>query len=166
MGNDVDGLRILGIDPGSRITGYGVITQSKKNLYYVACGIIKASPKLPFPERIMVMHNGICEVIEKHRPVCAAVEDVFFAKNPKSALKLGQARGAIIAAVMREKLTVAEYTPKRIKQTVVGYGQAGKEQVQHMVKVLLKLSASPSEDAADALAAAICYANHMTIDTL
>ena len=153
-------IRILGVDPGSRATGYGVIDKDGDQLDFVACGVIRTSPKLGLPDRLKEIHDGISEVIVKHGPTRAAVEDIFMAVNPQSALKLGHARGVIILAAMQHGLSVSEYSPRLIKQAVVGYGQAPKEQVQQMVRVLLRLSSPPSHDAADALAVAICYANH------
>ena len=155
--------RILGIDPGSRITGYGVVDADRGRLQFVACGVIKTTPRLPFPYRLNQIFTGINEVIQVHGPTAAAVEDVFLATNPGSALKLGQARGAAVVAAMQNNLEVNDYSAKQIKQAVAGYGQAGKEQIQHMVQVLLGLNASPSSDAADALAVAICHANQFRI---
>jgi crossover junction endodeoxyribonuclease RuvC len=151
--------RILGIDPGSRITGYGVIEVLRGQLRFVSCGVIKTTPRYPFAHRLNEIFDGINEVIQLHGPEIAAVEDVFLANNPRSALKLGQARGAAIVAAMQNGLTVRDYSAKMIKRAVVGYGQAEKIQVQHMVRILLGLSAAPSADAADALAVAICHAN-------
>ncbi len=151
--------RIIGIDPGSRITGYGVILSYRKQLEFVTCGIIRTSPDIGFGHRLNQIFDGINEVVQVHQPTVAAVEDVFLASNPRSALKLGQARGAAVVAVMQNGLRVYDYTPKLVKQGVAGYGQASKEQVQYMVRVLLGLNGSPSADAADALAVAICHAN-------
>jgi crossover junction endodeoxyribonuclease RuvC len=151
--------RILGIDPGSRITGYGVIEVTRGQLRFVSCGVIKTTPRYPFAHRLNEIFDGINEVIQLHGPEVAAVEDIFLATNPRSALKLGQARGAAIVAAMQNGLTVRDYGAKMIKRAVVGYGQAEKIQVQHMVRILLGLSAAPSADAADALAVAICHAN-------
>lgn len=153
--------RILGIDPGSRLTGYGVIDNIGGQPSFVACGVIKTTHSFPFSSRINEIYDGINEVIQVHGPEVAAVEDLFMAKNPRSALKLGQARGAAIVAAMQNGLSVTDYSPRVVKQSVVGYGQAEKEQVQHMVRVLLGLSASPSSDAADALAVALCHANRI-----
>ncbi len=155
--------RIIGIDPGSRITGYGVIDADRGQLYFVACGVVKTTPKYPFSNRLNEIFEGINEVVQVHGPVVAAIEDVFLATNPRSALKLGHARGAAVVAVMQNGLAVFDYSPRAVKQAVVGYGQAEKEQVQHMVRVLLGLSGSPSADAADALAVAICHANQFQI---
>jgi crossover junction endodeoxyribonuclease RuvC len=154
-------LRILGIDPGSRITGYGVLDVLGDEARFVACGVIRTDSKQRFPIRLKEIYDGIDDVILAHKPQMAAIEDIFFAKNPQSALKLGQARGAIITAVMNHEVPLGEYTAKQVKQAVAGYGQAAKVQVQHMVRILLGLSASPSEDAADALAIALCHANHL-----
>ncbi len=155
--------RIIGIDPGSRITGYGVIDADRGQLRFVACGIVKTTTGYPFPHRLNEIFDGINEVIQVHGPVIAAIEDVFLATNPRSALKLGHARGAAVVAAMQNGLSVFDYSPRAVKQAVAGYGQAGKEQVQHMVRVLLALSGAPSADAADALAVAICHANQFQI---
>ncbi len=154
-------LRILGIDPGSRITGYGVVEVLGVDVKFVACGVVKTDTRQAFPARLKEIYDGIDEVIATHKPHMAAVEDIFFAKNPKSVIKLGQTRGAIIIAVMNHHLALREYTAKQVKQAVAGYGQAAKVQVQHMVRVLLGLNASPSEDAADALAISLCLVNHL-----
>jgi crossover junction endodeoxyribonuclease RuvC len=151
--------RILGIDPGSRITGYGVIEVTRGQLRFVSCGVIKTTLRYPFAHRLNEIFDGINEVVQLHGPEVAAVEDIFLANNPRSALKLGQARGAAIVAAMQNGLAVRDYSAKMIKRAVVGYGQAEKIQVQHMVRILLGLSAAPSADAADALAVAICHAN-------
>lgn len=154
--------RILGVDPGSRITGYGVVEVDRGRLAFVACGVVKTTVKYPLAYRLNEIFEGINEVIQVHDPVVAAVEDVFLAENPRSALKLGQARGAAVVAAMQNGLAVHDYSPRAIKQAVSGYGQADKGQMQHMVRILLGLSGSPSTDAADALAVAICHANQQT----
>ena len=154
-------MKILGIDPGSRAAGYGVIEVTKDRLSFVCCGVIRVDPKQSFPERLLEIHQGISEVIENHQPARVAIEEVFMAKNPSSALKLGHARGVLVLAAMQRKLPLGEYTPRQIKQAVAGYGNADKAQIQHMVKVILSLAKSPSHDAADALAVAICHANHL-----
>lgn len=151
--------RIIGIDPGSRVTGYGVIDTDRGRLYFVACGVVKTTPDYPFANRLNEIFEGLNQVIQVHEPAVAAIEEVFLATNPRSALKLGHARGAAVVAAMQNGLAVHDYSPRAIKQAVVGYGQAEKEQVQHMVQVLLELSGRPSSDAADALAVAICHAN-------
>ena len=155
-----EAVRILGIDPGSRATGYGVIDCQGQALTFVTCGVIRTSEKKPFPERLEEIYEGIVEVIGAYKPQLAGIEDIFTAINPRSALKLGHARGVLILAARQHGLLLEEYSPTVVKQAVAGYGQAPKEQVQQMVRVLLKLAASPSQDAADALAVAICRANH------
>jgi len=154
-----DTYRILGVDPGSRATGYGVIEKEGGHLLFVTCGVIRTANGQSFPERLQTIHDGLSAVIKEQAPVVAAVEDMFVAVNARSALKLGHARGVAILAAMRHGLSVHDYTPRMIKQAVVGYGNAEKVQVQQMVRVLLRLSAAPSVDAADALAVAICHAN-------
>ncbi|NOZ10761.1 MAG: crossover junction endodeoxyribonuclease RuvC [Gammaproteobacteria bacterium] len=149
-------MRVLGIDPGSRLTGFGVVDTSAGNLAYVASGVVKA-PAGELPNRLKVIYAGVYEVIETHRPDLLAVERVFVARNAQSALILGHARGAAICAGVNLGLPVSEYTALQIKQAVVGKGHAAKEQVQHMVQILLKLTGLPQEDAADALACAICH---------
>ncbi len=154
-------MRILGIDPGSRVTGYGIVVKQGPELGFVTCGTIRTAGERDFSRRLLVIFEGLCQVIEQHRPDVAAVEDLFLARNPRSALKLGQARGAAVVAALQRRLAVHDYTPRMVKQAVAGYGQADKEQVQRMVEMLLGLSGSPSSDAADALAVAICHANHV-----
>lgn len=151
-------IRILGIDPGLRITGFGLIDKEGLKLHYVASGCIK-TPDAELPERLKVILSGLSEVIAQHQPQQVAVEKVFVNVNPQSTLLLGQARGAAICAAVLADLTVAEYTALQVKQAVVGNGHADKEQVQEMVQRLLKLSGMPGPDAADALACAICHAH-------
>lgn len=151
-------MRILGIDPGLRITGYGVIDKNAGALTYVASGCIK-SPDGELPDRLKNILESIQEVIRLYAPVEVAVEKVFVNVNPQSTLLLGQARGAAICGVVLHHLPVSEYTALQVKQAVVGNGHAEKEQVQEMVKRLLKLPGKPSADAADALACAICHAH-------
>jgi crossover junction endodeoxyribonuclease RuvC len=153
-------MRILGIDPGSRVTGYGVIAAQGQEIGFVACGTIRTGEETDFSRRLLTIFEDLGEVIRMHQPAVAAVEDMFVDRNPRSALKLGHARGAAVVAALHNKLQVFDYPARTVKQTVAGYGQAGKEQVQHMVRVLLQLDATPSRDAADALAVAICHAHH------
>ncbi|MDD3619949.1 MAG: crossover junction endodeoxyribonuclease RuvC [Desulfobulbaceae bacterium] len=155
--------RILGIDPGSRTTGYGIIDKQGSNLGFVACGTIRTGGSGNIPERLLAIFEGLEKIISLHGPDVAAVEEVFMARNPRSALTLGHARGAAVLAVMRSGLRVHDYSPRLVKQAVAGYGRADKAQVQHMVTALLDLSAAPSSDAADALAVAICHANRMIV---
>lgn len=151
-------IRILGIDPGLRITGFGVLDKQGQQLSYVASGCIK-TPDGELPQRLKAILDSLGEVITQHRPQQAAVEKVFVNINPQSTLLLGQARGAAICAAVLANLPVAEYTALQVKQAVVGNGHAKKEQVQEMVQRLLNLSGIPGPDAADALACAICHAN-------
>ena len=151
-------MKILGLDPGLRITGYGVIDQVGQRLEYQASGVVRTEVG-ELPGRLAILFNGVCEMVEQFHPDMAAVEKVFVNVNPQSTLLLGQARGALIAALTHMGLPVFEYTALQVKQAVVGNGHADKVQVQHMVKRLLNLPAEPSADAADALACAICHAH-------
>lgn len=153
-------MRILGIDPGSRVTGYGVVVANGRELGFVACGTIRTAAEADFSRRLLIIFQDLCEVIGTHGPEVAAVEDMFVDRNPRSALKLGQARGAAVVAALHNSLPVYDYPARVVKQSVAGYGQAEKAQVQHMVRALLGLDANPSKDAADALAVAICHAHH------
>jgi crossover junction endodeoxyribonuclease RuvC len=150
---------ILGIDPGLRTTGFGVIEKQGSKLRYIASGTIKTGSDGELPPRLKVILNGIGEVVRTYRPDCAAIEKVFVNVNPQSTLLLGQARGAAITALVGSDLSVAEYTALQVKQAVVGTGKAAKEQVQDMVSRLLLLPGLPGSDAADALGVAICHAN-------
>ena len=151
-------LTILGIDPGLRITGFGIIRKIGSKLAYVTSGCVKA-PEKDLPGRLKTILEGLREVIQEHRPQQVAVEKVFVNVNPQSTLLLGQARGTAICAAVLEDLPVAEYTALQVKQAVVGNGHANKEQVQEMVRRLLRLPGNPGADAADALACAICHAH-------
>lgn len=152
-------IRILGIDPGLRITGFGVIEKLGSRLAYITSGCVKTDEKGELPQRLKTILDGLREVIETHLPQQVAVEKVFVNVNPQSTLLLGQARGAAICAAVTAALPVAEYTALQVKQSVVGNGHAAKEQVQHMVRRLLALPGEPGADAADALACAICHAH-------
>lgn len=147
----------MGIDPGSRITGYGVIDLDGPRSRYVASGCIQTDSSRPLPERLKIIFEGVAGVIREHQPVEVAVEQVFMHRNPDSALKLGQARGAALCAVVMAGLPVSEYAPRSIKQAVVGSGAADKTQVQRMVGWLLNRAEPLPADAADALAVAICH---------
>ena len=149
---------ILGIDPGSRRTGFGVIQQNGSKAGYISSGVIRI-PDTALPERLKVIFDGIGEIIARYHPEEMAIENVFMAKSAGSALKLGQARGAAIVAAVNCHLPVFEYEARKAKQSVVGTGAATKVQVQHMVKTLLNLPGEPQEDAADALAIALCHAH-------
>jgi len=152
-------LRILGIDPGLRMTGFGVIEQQGGTLRYIASGCVRTGDKDDLPARLKTLLEGIREVVAIYVPQQAAIEKVFVNVNPQSTLLLGQARGAAISALVLAGLPVAEYTALQIKQAVVGHGKAAKEQVGHMVQRLLALEGAPGKDAADALACAICHAH-------
>jgi crossover junction endodeoxyribonuclease RuvC len=151
--------RILGIDPGLRVTGFGVIESAGRKLRYITCGCIRSNDKDALPDRLKVILRDLMSIIERERPTEVAVEKVFVNVNPQSTLLLGQARGAAIAAAVLADLPVAEYTALQVKQAVVGHGKAAKEQVQEMVRRLLDLPGTPSPDAADALACAIAHAH-------
>jgi crossover junction endodeoxyribonuclease RuvC len=151
-------MRILGIDPGLRLTGFGVIDVDGPRLSYVASGVVR-TPDADLPQRLHVIFESIREVVATHRPTSAAIEKVFVNVNPQSTLLLGQARGAAICALMTGGIAVSEYTALQTKQATVGYGKANKTQVQEMVRRLLRLSGIPGADAADALACAICHAH-------
>jgi len=151
-------VRILGIDPGLRVTGFGIIDKTGATLGYVASGCIK-SPEGELPERLKAILLGLRELIAAHAPAQVAIEKVFVNVNPESTLALGQARGTAICAAVDAGLPVAEYTALQVKQAVVGKGHAKKDQVQEMVKRLLRLPAAPGPDASDALACAICHAH-------
>ena len=149
---------ILGIDPGSQKTGFGIISHLGSRSEYVTSGIIRL-PREELPARLKIIFDSVTELVETYTPQELAIEEVFMARDAKAAIKLGQARGAAITACVNRDMPVYEYSAKSIKQAVVGSGNADKQQVQHMVKTLLKLPATPAEDAADALAAALCHAH-------
>jgi len=158
-------LRILGIDPGLRITGFGIIERSASRLGYVTSGCVR-SGEGDLALRLAAILEGLREVIAEHAPAEVAIEKVFVNANPQSTLLLGQARGTAICAAVLAGLPVAEYTALQVKQAVVGHGHARKEQVQHMVRRLLALPGEPSPDAADALACAICHAHGARLGAL
>ncbi len=153
-------MRILGIDPGSHITGYGVVDGEKGRLVHICDGSIVAGSKNPLTLRLAAIFNLIHKVIGEFKPDAVVIEEIFYAKNARSAIMLGHARGVAMLCGAQHGLPIFEYSPMKIKQSVVGYGNATKEQVQKMVKALLKMSAIPKADASDALAAAICHINH------
>jgi crossover junction endodeoxyribonuclease RuvC len=157
-------MRILGIDPGLRITGFGVIEFSNQRLKYIASGVISTdSATQSTPERLGILFNGVSEVIKSYQPDYAAVEQVFLNINPKSTLSLGQARGALISAIVCQRIEVVEFSALEVKKNVVGHGRAAKSQVQEMIKRLLSLKVAPGTDASDALAVAICGAHQMSM---
>ena len=150
---------VLGVDPGSVVTGYGLVEKMAQGFRCVDAGVISASRSRPFQERIHGIYRSMVEIMSRHRPREMAVEDVFFAKNPKSALKMGHARGAVLIAAVECGVRIHEYAATEIKQSVVGYGKASKEQVRSMVGVILRLDFEPRLDTSDALAAAVCHLN-------
>ncbi len=159
-------MKLLGLDPGLRKTGWGIIHVENNHLSYIADGKVTSNPNLTLGERLAELHEGIKQVIDLYKPDEAAIEETFVNKNPESTLKLGQARGAVILAPALAGLMVYEYAPNKIKKAVVGSGHAAKEQVGMMVKMLLPGAKPSSEDAADALAVAICHAHNRKTNIL
>ncbi len=153
-------MRVLGLDPGLRLTGWGVIEVDGNRLAAVADGVVPSDEALTLAERLAQLHRGIADVVRAHRPAEAAVEETFVNRNPASTLKLGQARGAVLLAPALAGLPVAEYAPSLIKKALVGGGRAGKGQVAAMVRLLLPGCGAETPDAADALAVAVCHAHH------
>ena len=156
-------MRILGIDPGTRITGYGIIDVEGNRLRHVDNGIIKTRSSDPLPLRLKIIYDGLSTILKEFSPQAVAVEQVFLAKNPRAALTLGHARGTAVLSAVNLGLEVHEYSALQVKSAVVGYGHAAKQQVQQMVKALINLPEVAQEDAADALAVAICHANSRTM---
>jgi crossover junction endodeoxyribonuclease RuvC len=152
---------VIGIDPGSRATGWGIVRPEGRGLVLVGCGVIRPPAGLDLAGRMMTLSERLGSIIEEHRPQEAAIEDVFVSNNPRSALKLGQARGAALAAVASRRIAVAAYSPASVKRAVTGSGRADKRQVARMVQSILGLDRSPAQDAADALAVAICHARSL-----
>lgn len=151
--------RVLGIDCGSTATGYGVIETDGPSCRAIASGVIRPTARVSFPERLKQISDRLSKLIQTYSPDVVAVEGIFYSVNPKSALLLGQVRGVALLEAAKAGLPVQEYSPLEIKSSVVGYGRAEKSQMQHMVKVLLALNAAPPQDAADALAVALCHAH-------
>ena len=156
-------MRILGIDPGTRITGYGIIDVEGNRLRHVDNGIIKTRSSDPLPLRLKTIYDGLSTILKEFSPQAVAVEQVFLSKNPRAALTLGHARGTAVLSAVNLGLEVHEYSALQVKSAVVGYGHAAKQQVQQMVKALINLPEVAQEDAADALAVAICHANSRTM---
>jgi len=154
-------MRVLGIDPGLAITGYGVVAGDEQHLVPLASGVIRTPPHLAAADRLVLLHRRLAEIVEAHHPDEAAVEELFFATNARTAMAVSQARGVILLGLAQAHLVVAEYTPLQVKQATTGYGQADKGQMQEMVRILLGLEDVPRpDDAADALAVAICHLSH------
>ena len=156
-------MKIFGIDPGSDRTGYGCIERIGGRHTLVICGSLSAPTRATFPDKLKAIHGGLTTLLARHRPDCVAIENIFHARNVRSALKLGHARGVALLAASEAGVSVVEYSPAEIKRAVVGYGRAEKHQVQQMIKLLLGLDAPPSpHDVADALAVAICHLQNST----
>lgn len=154
-------MKVLGIDPGSETLGWGVVEGSGLKYSALDYGVVRSNPKDPFSKRLSNIHDGIRKIIDTHSPDILSVEEAFYSVNAKVAIKLGQVRGVVLLTGEQNGLRIAEYSPRLIKQTVVGYGNADKIQVQEMVKLLLRLKTVPQpHDAADALAIAICHFHH------
>ncbi len=154
-------MRVLGIDPGSETLGWGVVDGSGSKYALVDFGTVRSNPKDQFSKRLLNIYNGIAEIVAKHSPDVLSVEDTFYAVNVGVALKLGQVRGTMLLLAEQYGIEIAEYAPRLVKQTVVGYGNAEKHQVQEMVRLLLRMKTAPTpHDAADALAIAICHFHH------
>jgi crossover junction endodeoxyribonuclease RuvC len=153
---------IIGIDPGTATTGFGIIQHHKKQLTCIEYGVITTPAKMIMGERLQLLNKELDKIIKKHEPEIAAVESLYFFKNLKTAIPVSQARGVILLTLSNKKIPIKEFTPLQAKSTVVGYGRASKEQVQKMIKHILKLENIPKpDDAADALAIAVCCANHL-----
>lgn len=150
-------MRVIGIDPGSHITGYGVVEKAGSQLRHVDNGCLTGGKSSPLPERLRQIYDSLMETLETFQPQVIVVEEVFFAKNPSSALKLGESRGIVLLAATQKKIPICEYATREVKQAITGYGQATKEQVQKMVQRLLQLPEIAQVDASDALALAICH---------
>ncbi|MDO9085950.1 MAG: crossover junction endodeoxyribonuclease RuvC [Anaerolineaceae bacterium] len=158
---------VLGIDPGTATTGYGLISESRNGLELISYGVISTSPDLPMEKRLQIIYKRMIEIIDLHQPDSCAVEKLFFQRNVTTAISVGQARGVILLALAERDIKCAEYTPLEVKQAVTGYGVANKKQVQIMVQALLDLPEIPKpDDASDALAIAICHAHSKRINDL
>ncbi len=153
-------MRVLGIDPGSIVTGYGIVEKNQERYIDVTHGEIKLKRGLLFTASLEKVYNELFSIIEGERPDAVAIEDIFYGKNIKSLIKQGHVRGVAILAGSKHHLPVFEYTPLEVKKAVVGYGRAEKIQVQKMIQVMMKFSELPPEDASDAIAVAICHINH------
>jgi len=153
-------VKVFGIDPGSARTGYGCIERQGSRHRLVICGSLAGAPRAAFPDKLKTIHAGLATLLARHRPDCVAVENIFYARNVRSALMLGHARGVALLAAAEAGIPVVEYAPAEIKRAVVGFGRAEKHQIQQMMKLLLGLDAPPSpHDVADALAVALCHLN-------
>ena len=157
--NKITPIKILGIDPGTGIMGWGIIEKKGKEIKPLKYGCIRTSPKSTIPERLLIIYESLCDIIKKEKPDSFAIEELFFFKNQTTVMSVAEARGVAVVVAMKYGLPVAEYTPLQIKQALTGYGRAEKSQMQEMVRVTCKLKTCPKpDDAADALAVAICHA--------
>ena len=155
---------IIGIDPGSHVCGYGILQLENNRIVAAGCDVIKVNPNLDLAERLAVIYSEIDQIIDEYKPDIAAVETIFYGKNIKSAFTLGHARGAILLALAQRKIKIVEYSPREVKKSVVGNGNASKEQVEYMVKKILKIDIKPeTQDATDALANALCLFNKIKL---
>ncbi len=160
-------MRVLGIDPGLAITGYAIVEEEGSELRSIAIGAIRTAAKTPSPSRLQAIYHELREIVAAYEPEAAAVEELFFSRNVRTAMSVGQARGVTILALAEAELPIAEYTPMEVKQAVTGYGGADKVQVQEMVRMLLHLDAAPQpDDAADAAAVAICHLHRARMEAL
>ena len=160
-------MRVLGIDPGTATTGYAVVEETAERLQLIALGVITTPAKTPLPSRLQTIYTELKEIVAEYEPEAAAVEELFFSRNARTAMSVGHARGVILLSLIDSDLSIAEYTPMQIKQAVTGYGNADKHQVQEMVRMLLALPELPKpDDAADAAAVAICYLHRAKLDAL
>lgn len=152
-------MRVLGIDPGSHTTGYGLVEKKGSQLIHIDNGCLTTKKTQSLPERLFSIYQGLLKIIETYQPTMVAIEEVFFSKNVSSSLRLGEARGIALLAAQKNQLAIQEYSTRVVKQAITGYGNASKEQIQDMVRRLLKLPQMAQEDASDALALAICHLN-------
>jgi crossover junction endodeoxyribonuclease RuvC len=158
---------VLGIDPGTAITGYGLVRETEEGLVLVDCGVITTTPDQPLPVRLQGVYHGLADIARRHQPDAAAVEELFFSRNARTALSVGHARGVALLALAEAGLPVYEYKPLQVKQAIAGYGGAEKQQVQQMVSLLLNLDEVPRpDDAADAVAVAVCHIHSATMAAL
>jgi crossover junction endodeoxyribonuclease RuvC len=159
---------VLGIDPGTAITGYGIVQELPDGrLQSISHGVIRTSSKIDMPNRLVILYKELTKIVSEFQPESCAVEKIFFSKNVKTAISVGQGRGVVLLALAQGNMEVGEYTPNEIKQSITGYGSADKRQMQEMVKVLLKLDDIPKpDDAADALGVAICHIHHQRYQQL
>lgn len=158
---------VLGIDPGTAITGYGLVRETRDSLYLIDSGVVTTQAGQPLPKRLQIIYGGLTAIIRQHEPDVAAVEELFFSRNVRTALSVGHARGVTLLALADAGLPIHEYKPLEIKQAVAGYGGADKQQVQEMVRMLLNLERAPQpDDAADAVAVAVCHIHSARMATL